>query len=79
MLPPYLKTLHDNLVSLGFSARSTDQDKILAELQKIDAALDETLGSDGLTALEASRTKAAFSKGLDYMGPAPGKCPYCNR
>ena len=66
-LPPTLKAFRDKLDTIGFSKRTTYQDSLLAELDKLD----------GIT-LKEDMAKASFSE-TRMTSPGGGGCPCCGR
>jgi hypothetical protein len=73
MLPKYLNIIRDTLSNKGV-LRSRDQDRLLEELNIVDAALEGAKKKDK-TVTEPVEKRASSVPSI--LGPTPGKCPTC--
>ena len=68
MLPPMLTEIKNKLVSKGYSNRSTREDNLLAELERLDLLINE----------ESRVRKSILSEAQITSGPGD-KCSCCGR
>jgi hypothetical protein len=66
-LPPTLKAFRDRLDSIGFEKRTSYQDSLLKELQKLDSLI-----------LQKSIEESTFAD-TRMTSPGGGGCPCCGR
>jgi hypothetical protein len=71
MLPPKLSEVKAKLLTKGYSARSTDEDTLLAELEIIDKAFESTNEGHKLAKDSFSETR--------MTSPPSGRCSCCGR
>jgi hypothetical protein len=70
MLPPILAQIHQDLKAKGSEKRTRNQNALLAELEKLNAALNEsTLHKSIRDSLSETR----------IVGGADASCPTCGR